>query len=193
MLWSYSLLNKRVSRRLVLISLDWTRPKDPPLCLGHAAILANTTKYNIEFIPYSWSVNSTDFAVGAVVDSIMQHANANTDVAFGVFVWNERYLQIILNSLKNQHYPGRVILGGPQISHVKNGLEKFYPQADVFIRGYAEDAMVKLMMTPSLQPKFKGIHYAGQVDEGLSVMVDLEELPSPYLSGLIKAQRFIRL
>ena len=187
-----SFVKLKKTRRLNLISLDWTRPKDPPLSLGQASILANLKQHNIETIPYSWAVNTPYFSFKTVFEAIMNHASPNTDVAFGAFVWNEKAIQSILNLLKQYHYPGRIILGGPQVSYVKKGLEALYPQADIFIRGYAEDAIAKLMVSESLKPEIKGVHYAGEVDTGTSATVDLERLPSPYLMGLIKPQRFIR-
>lgn len=177
----------------MLISLDWTRPRDPPLSLGHASILANANQHNIETIPGSWSVNNPDFNVQMVSDFIMKHASPTTDVAIGAFVWNENDVQSILRSLYAQNYPGRIIIGGPQISYLKSGLEKFYPQADIFIRGYAENAIVELMSSKSSYPVINGVHYAGTPDKGASAMVNLDALPSPYLSGLIKPQNYIRL
>jgi hypothetical protein len=34
-------------RKLILASLDWTRPKDPAISLGQASILANLRRHNI--------------------------------------------------------------------------------------------------------------------------------------------------
>ncbi len=39
-----------MSRKIILISLDWTRPKDPAQSLGHASILANLLEHNIDVI-----------------------------------------------------------------------------------------------------------------------------------------------
>jgi hypothetical protein len=72
-----------------------------------------------------------------------------------------------LQNLRKYSYPGRVILGGPQVSYVtrKAELEKFYPTADVFVRGYAEDAMSDLMLSPDMRPlDIKGVHCAGEAD-----------------------------
>lgn len=178
------------SRTLILISLDWTRPKDPPLALGHASLLANLFHHHIPVISGSWAVNAPSFSHHHVTDFIRAHASHQTDVAFGAFVWNERSLQRILKDLRQQNFPGRIILGGPQISYVKKGVEEFYPTADVFIRGYAENALVKLMQEENTP--IKGVHYAHTPDLGLSAMVDLETLPSPFLTGLIPSQEFLR-
>lgn len=88
-------------RRLLLVALDWTRPKDPPLSLGHASILANLLKHKVDVIPRSWAVNQPTFNPQDVVTFIMQHNQADTDVAFGAYVWNEHALQYIMNDLKN--------------------------------------------------------------------------------------------
>lgn len=180
------------SRKLILTSLDWTRPKDPPLSLGHASILSNLIKHSVNVIPYSWSVNDDAFSTDHVTDAVMQHADPNTDFAIGAFVWNERYTMQILHQLKQYQFPGRIILGGPQISYVKQQIEQYYPQADIFIRGYAEDALAQLMLSSQQYPVIKGVHYANHIDLGESANVDFESLPSPYLTGIIQPQRFIR-
>ncbi|CAG8661282.1 19729_t:CDS:2 [Cetraspora pellucida] len=143
-------------RKLILISLDWTRPKDPPLSLGHASILANLKHHNIDVFSRSWSVNVPTFSPDDVVEFIMMHANPHHDVALGAFVWNEHAIQHILSELKKHKFPGRVILGGPQVSYVKKGIEEYYHYADIYIRGYAENAIVKLMLSKTLFPCIKG-------------------------------------
>ena len=179
-------------KKLILISLDWTRPKDPPLSLGHASILASLQYYGIESFARSWAVNSPTFSPHLVRDFIMLHAHPQIIVAMGAFVWNEKAIQSILTELKLLKFPGRIILGGPQVSYVKKDIERFYPQADIFIRGYAENALVKLIQSEERFPSIRGIHYAGKPDLGLSAISDLENLASPLLAGLIPPQRFIR-
>ncbi len=183
-------------RRLLLASLDWVRPKDPPLSLGHASIVANFMKRNLSVLPRSWSVNTSDFDEKKVINFAMQHADSNTDFALGAFVWNESYTQKIITKLKENNFPGRIILGGPQISYVKPSnsinIESYYPQADIFVRGYAEQALANLMASKSNSPIIPGIHYAGKPDLGFSASITLEELPSPFLTDTIKPQPFIR-
>src|SRR5476649_629849 len=90
----------RNARKLILPSLDWTRPKDPPLSLGHASILANLRKHNVSVIPGSWAVNDPKFTYQKTRDFILEHADDKTDVALGAFVWNEIATQKILSDLK---------------------------------------------------------------------------------------------
>jgi radical SAM superfamily enzyme YgiQ (UPF0313 family) len=179
-------------RRLVLIALDWTRPKDPPLSLGHASILANILQHKLDVRPRSWAVNHTHFNPDEVTHFIMSHNHPDVDVALGAFVWNEHAIQKILIDLDRFKFMGRIILGGPQISYVKTGLEKLYPQANIFMRGYAETALTKLMQSYSPNTIIKGLHYAGEHDLGLSATAILEELPSPYLNGSLLPQPFLR-
>jgi radical SAM superfamily enzyme YgiQ (UPF0313 family) len=180
-------------KKLLLIGLDWIRrAKDPPLSLGQASILANLQAYEVSTQAQTWAVNTPEFNSETVTDYILSQAHPNTDVAFGAYIWNENHLQKILNRLKAERFPGRIILGGPQVSYVKHGLEKYYPQADVFVRGYGEEAITRLMLAPTQRPVIKGVHYANEPDLGLSSQVDLETLPSPFLNGLIPPQNFLR-
>lgn len=182
------------SRKLLLIALDWSRPKDPPISLGHASILTNLKRYNIPAMGKSWAVNTANFSPDKVVSYVMSKADINTDIALGAFVWNERAIQTIITSLKEEGFLGKIILGGPQVSYVKEDKELFsyYPKADIFIRGYGEEALAKLYLSDKENPIIPGVTYNGVPGLGLSANVDLEQLPSPFLTGLIPPQRFIR-
>jgi radical SAM superfamily enzyme YgiQ (UPF0313 family) len=177
----------------MLIALDWTRPKDPPLSLGHASILALAKQHKIDVTERSWSVSSESFRAEQVAEHILSFNCASLDVALGVYVWNEAEVRRVLDLIDKQ-FRGRIILGGPQISHTKGDLENLYPHADIFIRGFAESAIVELSKVgdTSFVPKIHGVHFAGEIDCGELASVDLEQLPSPYLNGIIKPQRFIR-
>lgn len=176
------------------MSLDWTRPKDPPLSLGHASILANLKAHNIDVFTKSWAVNHSSFQVDDVFNFLENLAIFHADIAIGAFVWNEQYVRKIIRYLKSRHFPGRIILGGPQISYVKSNIEieKYYPDGDIFIRGNAEDAIVEYMLSREKYTEIQGIHYAGQVTKNESAKADLKSLPSPYLTGILQKQRFLR-
>lgn len=107
-----STLSPSTFKDLRLVALDWTRPKDPPFSLGHASILANLNAHQIPVTPRSWAVNRPDFSPNEVVDFIMKDAKPTTAAAIGAFVWNEKATQAILNALKRNKFPGKVILGG---------------------------------------------------------------------------------
>jgi radical SAM superfamily enzyme YgiQ (UPF0313 family) len=177
-----------------MVSLDWTRPKDPPLSLGHASIVANLRAHHLDVDERSWSINRPDFEIDQVLDFLLTSVGPNTDIALGAFVWNESHIQNLLRALKAHRFPGRVILGGPQVSYVKSNtsLEEYYPQCDVFIRGYAEEALAQLILSSDPCPAIQGVHYARQPTLGLSAVADFNKLPSPFLSGTLPKQRFLR-
>jgi hypothetical protein len=41
------------AKKIILISLDWLRAKDPLLSLGQASLLANLHEHNINVIPHA--------------------------------------------------------------------------------------------------------------------------------------------
>ena len=176
----------------MLISLDWTRPKDPPLSLGHASIVTHMKRLNLDVVPGSWSVTNPNFRIEQVLQFITENTRDQTDIGIGAFVWNESYVLQIISRLKQSQFPGRIILGGSQISYTKENLESYYPEADIFVRGYAEQALAELYQSSELNPTITGIHYAGEPDLGVSAVSDLEKLDSPYLSGTLKPQNFVR-
>ncbi len=182
--------------RLILIALDWTRPKDPPISLGQASIVAHAKQAGVPVVSHSWAVNDPAFKPSEVVQFVQGHQTPHTAVALGGFIWNEHALQSIISALKRDQFPGPIIMGGPQISYTTQGVEKFYPEVDIFIRGYAEDAIVQLAQAKDVdatqKQSIRGVHYAGETDLGLSAAIELNKLPSPYLTGLIKPQPFIR-
>jgi radical SAM superfamily enzyme YgiQ (UPF0313 family) len=189
--------------QIILIALSWTREKDPRRALGHASLLGALQQHEVTVIENSWSTNKSDFSVDKVVSFIAAHSNKNTFIALGAFVWNEVYIQAILTQIKEQEIPGKIILGGPQVSYLQSKhddiedlcsgiLEKHYPQVDIFIRGYAEMALVDFLLSAEAKPKIKGIHYANQVDKNELAVVQLDHLESPLLMGLIQPTRFLR-
>jgi len=124
------------NRNLILLALDWTRPKDPPLSLGHASIYTNLKLNGVNVKEMSYSVNSPSFDPINVCDSLMKNTDEFTDIGIGAFVWNEKAVQIILKELRNRNFKGRIILGGPQISYVKDNHEKYYKEADIFVNDF---------------------------------------------------------
>jgi len=68
-----------------------------------------------------------------------------------------------------------------------------YPGVDAFVRGYGEEALATLASTSQALP-IRGVHWAGTEDLARQAEVNLEALPSPWLTGTIplKDQAFIR-
>jgi radical SAM superfamily enzyme YgiQ (UPF0313 family) len=191
---TFSQARSFATKKLLLLSLDWKRPKDPPMSLGQASLFSHLKENNIPVLAKSYAVNDPSFSTDSVAKFIINNCNQNTDLGMGAYVWNERPLLSILSSLKKFQFPGRIILGGPQISYLRKSglLEKFYAEAHVFIRGYAEDALVKLMQAQKIEP-ISGVHYANTPDDGSSTVLNPQTLSSPLLNGIVTPQPFMRV
>jgi len=186
------------SRRIILVDFTWTRDKDPRIPLGHASLLAalhGVPKLDVRsvMVPVNTAVLDADDVATMVAEQTMGAAPDQVDVAFGAYVWGEELLRDVLPAVRRRGFRGRIILGGPQISYSGAGLETIYPEADVFVRGYGEEALAALVQ--SHQPQIiRGVHWAGAPDLKEQASVKLEALPSPWLTGAtaLTGQRFIR-
>ncbi len=185
-------------RRMIVLDLFWTRDKDPRVPLGHASLLAALARDpNVEVRSVVVAVNADDVVVEGVVEAIMAHADGlganEVDLAAGAYVWGEVMLRAILSGLRRRGFRGRIILGGPQVSYAGATLEQHYPEADLVVRGYGEDALSFLVRSHDAS-ECPGVHRAGEVDRCGQASVALEALPSPWLDGIIPltGQRFVR-
>lgn len=172
-------------RKLMLLTFNWTRDKDPRVPLGHASLLAALEQEAaVEVHARVWPVNTGDVSADDVVADCLAQARglapSQVDVAIGVYVWGEELVQETLRGLRAGGFEGRIILGGPQISYAPAGIDALYPEADVFVRGYGEEVLCRLAATPG-RPVIPGVHYAGEVDRVEQAKVDLNALPSPWL------------
>lgn len=186
------------ARRIILVSIDWTRDKDPRLPLGHASIVAALQKAGSDVRAFSFAINLVGFDEALILQCILDSAQGRkpeqVDVGLGVYVWNDHVVKRLLVALRRSGFRGRIILGGPQISYAGVGLEHLYPEADAFVRGFGEEAMVAIASSAE-RIAFMGVHWAGQVDSGVQARAQLEALASPFLDNVIdlaSGQRFIR-
>lgn len=167
----------------ILLALNWARDKDPRLPLGHASILAalKAAGRGVESVifPVNCGADAQDLEK-QILTLAAREAPRPVDLAIGTFVWGELIIQKLLPALRRQGFPGRIILGGPQITFMERGLESRYPDADIFIRGAGESALVEVTGAVA-KIKMAGVHYAGNVDDGSRTHAALELLPSPWL------------
>lgn len=180
-------------RRVVLVALDWGRDKDPAISLGHASIIARLAmEPDIEVVPLSFAVNAPEFSEGEVLAAIIRAvAGRDAFVAIGAFIWNERVVKRLLPALRRAGFNGQIILGGPQVSYAPPGVDSQYPEANVFIRGHAEDALAEFVKSNDLSlPVGVSVHGADTVAQ--SAKPDLALLPSPLLTGTLKPGHFVR-
>ena len=178
-----------MARELILIEFPWGRDKDPRVPLGHASLIATLNMIG-NCIVYSFvrPINNIDIDKTFLeIIEILSNTENKVDIAFGVYVWCEEQIQTLSNRLRKHGFQGRIILGGPQISYSGRSLEKHYPQADIFVRGYGEFAIAELMNSDK-KIKITGVHYAGDVDYNEQTNVDLDLLPSPWINEIINLE-----
>ncbi len=185
-----------MKRGILLIDFIWGRDKDPRMPLGQASLMAALKRIrDLDIRSVSIALNKnpniTPEQITSHIMKTLTDMPVHTDLAFGVYVWGEIMTKKVLKQLRKSGYAGKIILGGPQITYTDAYPEKIYPEADIFIRGYAEDVLTRLMEGES---SIRGIHVAGQKDRREQAVSVLENLPSPWLEGIIplSGQHFIR-
>ena len=186
-----------MNRTVFLVDLCWMRDKDPRLPLGHASLLASLRQdRSLDVRSVVVPVNggqSSAAAIETLIGAALIVPAERVDVAIGAYVWGEHLVRELITELRSAGFEGRIILGGPQISHAGPGLEALYPAADAFIRGYGEQALAAVVS--SAEPVHTpGAHWAGESDSCLQSNISLHALPSPLLCGAISCdeQDFVR-
>jgi len=188
-----------MENHIIIIEFPWGRDKDPRVPLGHASLIstldmASEINYSSLIFPINENSDSMIEDIVFKIEEILHsNSNNNVDIAIGAYVWAEDIIQILLKLIKNNGFKGRIILGGPQISYSGLGLEEIYPDADIFVRGYGELALLGIAQNNQNIP-IRGVHYAGEKDLCEQTIVDLDILPSPWLNRVISLenQKFIR-
>jgi hypothetical protein len=176
------------TRRVVLVALDWHRPKDPRLPLGHASLVARLAATpRVELIHGAFSVGAWSSRPAELAQRILDRTRglraSEVDVAIGAYVWNDALLRRLLPLLRAGGFRGRIVLGGPQITYAGAGLELLYPEVDLFVRGAGEEALAALAAQPGRR-NIHGVHLAGEHDRLTQAQVRLGGLPSPWLGGV---------
>lgn len=179
---------------VVLVTLDCSRPGDPRTSLGAASITAALHDAGVAVRQVVAAVNTPDFDLARFTRDVVvavRAAGSNALVGFGAYVWNDAEVRRITATLRHVT-TARIVLGGPQISFARPGtLESAYPNVDLFVRGQGERAMVALA-TGTDPGGIPGVHVAGSADLAARADGALDDLPSPYLAGLLRPGRSVR-
>jgi radical SAM superfamily enzyme YgiQ (UPF0313 family) len=186
-------------RKVMLVALNWTRDKDPRLPLGHACLMAALRKVGRNVTDIIVPVNRK-LDVVELANQILNAEAASTsisqefDLGIGAYVWGEAAIQELLPILRRKGFAGRIILGGPQITFMEEGFQQAYPDADVFIRGNAESALVAV--TETADPiEYPGVIYPVSQRPVTIAQANLEQHPSPWLSHdwVAEPLQFVRM
>ena len=180
------------ARPVVLVSMDWIRPGDPPFGLGTASVASALRGAGVEVRVVADAVNHPGFCTDAFFAKVLaavDEAGADVLVGIGAFVWCEDEVQQLMRVLGDR---AEIVLGGPQVSYTGPGeLEALYPNATYFVRGHGEAAMIALA-TGSAENGHAGLHVARADDLARRADHPLEQLPSPHLDGTSPIGPFVR-
>lgn len=185
-----------MKKHIILVSLDWERPQDGRSSLGIASIAASLKAAEVPYQVIEDAVNSPDFDYLSLERRVLETINKlefsghECLVGIGTFIWNEQQTQQLTKSVRTAT-TATLVLGGPQISYMALGqLELNYPFVDIFVRGHGEKAMVSLA-TENMYSS-TGIHFSGTKDLGEKAEYSLNDLPSPWLTGILTPGQNIR-
>lgn len=162
----------------------------PPMSPGHANLLSNLKQYlSIETISSRYDVRSDQsYSIQEIVQDLLEKRNLAQNSTFvvgiGVYVWNVTLVKSLLRKLRDEGFKERIILGGPTITYAgKDQLERLFPEADIFIRGYAEEALPNVILSKGKISE-SGVHYAHDEDKRDFAVPSTDNLLSPHLTGV---------
>lgn len=165
-------------KKILIISFDLIREGESKTSLAIGSInsyLKSDKRYGIEFELANLSLNMFNLSKNSKVKDFREKLSAYNFqkidyVAISAYVWNEFLLNDLIKYLRKEFgFSGKVILGGYQISYSSNPGEE-YPDAQYFISGHAEKALLDIVTGEEKNSKIRGI-------------VDFKKIQSPYLSG----------
>ncbi len=113
-------------------------------------------------------------------------------ICFSVYLWNRLATLELVDCIKLIHPEIRVVLGGPEVSFESQAIFLAHP-IDCIIRGEGEIPLRHILncwqdgVAPDLIP---GLHLpdVGAAPQN-SLLEDLDEIPSPFQSGLVKLDK----
>ena len=173
----------RINFDVILLSLNWYRPKDPRTPLGMAYIASYSNKYLSFTVEHKLVLLEFDVRdnLSTVIHSILIY---NPKIlGIGVYCWNVDATNKILTSLRGLGYQGIIVLGGPEITYGNNTLPVEYPQADYFVKGDGEQAFAEIVqaIAQNREPHMMGIFSKTDTNfQDLAELVSLDIVPPPH-------------
>ncbi len=135
-----------VNLQIILLGLNWYRPKDPRIPLGSAMIASYLHKY-VEFSDFGGlhllNYDVRDNLSTALHEVLEFHPQI---LGIGVYVWNVTETKKILKGLRKLGFQGKIVLGGPEITYSDSNLPNEFPEADYFVKGDGELAFLNIVL-----------------------------------------------
>ena len=145
-------------RKCLIISFDFSKEKDgyPPLSYQIASILAKFKGSNfIENETLCYNMREYEKMLPSEVeyqiikrfkkDKTKDEINEYSFIAIAVYAWSENIVNKFIQIIHDYNFAGKVILGGYEITALSDEqLYKTYPNADYYVKGYAEVSLEKI-------------------------------------------------
>jgi len=137
---------------------------------------------NYKLLNYIWKRDALDKSLDLIKDS---------DVAcFSTYVWNKSYNYTLAKRMKDLKPECLIVFGGPEPPITDPEFFKTFPYIDIMVKSEGEKTFLKILESTSLEElrQVPGLllNIDGEtVDTGNPDRINnLEEVPSPYLTGL---------
>lgn len=150
-------------KKLLIISFDIIQENEPQTSLAIATLcsfLQKNKEFNDKYAYHHISINIKDKNKEQITSELfseIQKSKITTFdfVAISTYVWSEPFVNETINVIKSKNPEVKIILGGSEISYSSDcELIKNFPNADSFIRGYAELSLLQLLTNSGLAKKF---------------------------------------
>lgn len=170
-------------KKLLLVSFDITRQHDTSPWYSLASLVAYLKKseqYGYNFCAEIYSLNlsvALEQGMDYILPALIQHEALYARwIGFACSVWSRGLINPTITALRQAGFQGIFILGGYEITGIQDqkNLIKEYPNAQIFIRGFAEESLLKVCQ----QDEF---FYPLLLD----MQPDFSNLPSPYLTNVL--------
>jgi radical SAM superfamily enzyme YgiQ (UPF0313 family) len=158
------------------------------LPLAVASLQAYAQRYarkpsDFEFLPPVYKRLPVDEAVDAILQADI--------VAFSLYVWNVNLSLSIAKRLKECNPKVLVVVGGPQVPKHCEAFLREHREIDIACHGEGEQTFLEILERDEITPleeigsiSFLDAQAAYHATSPRSRMLDLQELPSPFLGGV---------
>ena len=129
-------------KNLHIVSFDY-RLEDEPIMPYSIAKLIAYLEANNNF-KKKYLVQQTSFNMSTDEEKFSRELLDNDFIAIAVYVWSAQRVQSLLSFFEENNYQGKIILGAYEITDKEAQIT--YPQADFYIIGHAEKALIDILM-----------------------------------------------
>ncbi len=156
------------------------------LSLGCASLIATLKSKSFGYVEVIEADNLAEIESRLSKLNYIYKSCKNLNLLIGVYIWSESIVSEILSNIRKNGFEGRIILGGPSVTYRdKHELQKIFPEADIFVKGYAEDVIYDILMS-SDKLKISGVSYNNSKSKfEILTNIDICKLASPWLMDII--------